>query len=262
MRKSSFILLSVLFLMTVSNFAYVQETPTLDPPILKTAPADKAVLEGETGVTVIFEWYLLSSGEWLEFQLAHDNVFTMLLIDQEWPRFSSNATKDSLSINEEGNYFWRIRRCNRDSDSEWITRSFTVNLTENTEGEEEQENKKLTIHITPENAGKVFSDPVMPSDGYAHGTNVTLTAIANKGYKFLQWDPEGKTSTVYNFNINSDKTVAAVFEATQEEGGASCSGCGSTTTPVEESKSFFRKYLGDWLLLGLSIASLAVMRKF
>lgn len=255
MRKSSFILLSVLFLMTVSNFAYVQETPTLDPPILKTAPADKAVLEGETSVYVIFEWYLLNYGERLDFQLAHDDAFTMLLRDENW-----SGTSNGVSLYEEGTYFWRLRRYYSSTYSEWITRSFTVKLTENSEGEEE--NKRLTIHITPENAGKVISDPVMPSDGYPHGTNVTLTAIANKGYKFLQWDPEGKTSTVYNFNINSDKTVAAVFEATEEEGGVSCSGCGSTTTPVEESKNFIRKYLGDWLLLGLSITSLAVMRKF
>ncbi len=154
-------------------------------------------------------------------------------------------------------------------------------------------NKKLTMYVIPEKAGKIITDPIMPTNGYTHGTKVVLTAIPNKGYKFIQWDPTGVTSTVTDIEMSSDKTIAAVFESipgevegetlaegeatvegeTPAEGEAivegetpaegedtddtgedsSCGGCGGGKT--------LKDRFGDWLLIGLSLVLLTGMRR-
>jgi len=151
-------------------------------------------------------------------------------------------------------------------------------------------NKLLTMHIIPLGSGKIIADPVMPSTGYPYDTEVVLTAMPNKGYKFIRWDPSGETSTILDIEMSADKTVSAVFERTNEaiegevpaegealvegestegevsvegesaegetvpdnaEGG--CGGCGGTKA--------LKDALGDWLLIGLSLLLLAGMRR-
>ena len=46
---------------------------------------------------------------------------------------------------------------------------------------------KLTITISPIDAGIVDLCPAQPADGYQRGTKVILSAIANQGYKFDHW---------------------------------------------------------------------------
>ena len=77
-------------------------------------------------------------------------------------------------------------------------------------------NKKLTMYVIPEKAGK-SSRIIMPTNGYTHGTKVVLTAIPNKGYKFIN----GTTGLrpVTDIEMSSDKTIAAVFESIREVEG-------------------------------------------
>lgn len=45
----------------------------------------------------------------------------------------------------------------------------------------------LTVNIDPLASGTVNLEPSQPAEGYADGTQVTLTAIASEGYKFDHW---------------------------------------------------------------------------
>ena len=70
-----------------------------------------------------------------------------------------------------------------------------------------------------EGMGTVAIDPIGTAvDGgyqYNHGTEVSVTATANKGYKFDKWvdanDATLSTETTYSFTVDADKTIYAVF---------------------------------------------------
>ena len=70
-----------------------------------------------------------------------------------------------------------------------------------------------------EGMGTVAIDPIGTAvDGgyqYNHGTEVSVTATANKGYKFEKWvdgnDATLSTEASYTFTVDADKTVYAVF---------------------------------------------------
>ena len=47
---------------------------------------------------------------------------------------------------------------------------------------------------------------------YAEGSRTTLKAIANHGYRFLQWD-DGNTNTIRGVIVSEDATYTAIFEA-------------------------------------------------
>lgn len=72
----------------------------------------------------------------------------------------------------------------------------------------------LTTNVSPADAGTISVDPEMNS--YKDGAEVTLTARRNFGYKFKEWQIEGKTvstATDYTVTMDADKTVTAVFDA-------------------------------------------------
>lgn len=71
----------------------------------------------------------------------------------------------------------------------------------------------LTTAVSPAEAGSVSADPKM--DSYKEGTEVTLTASRNFGYRFKEWQIEGKavgTDETVNVTMDGDKVVTAVFE--------------------------------------------------
>jgi len=231
----------------------VEGEATLEPPILKTAPADGAILEG-TYVKLEVEWYLLDSNEHVFYQIARDEAFTMLL-----EKYDTSGQAAWYYFYEDGTYYWRIRRENYDGAySDWITRSFTVKILE--EEEEAHAPKKLTIYVTPENSGEVISNPEMPPEGYPYETSVTLTAIAKQGYKFVQWDrsddPKPQTSSILKLSLDEDITVSAVF-AYLEDGSGCFSNCRKTKSTTDNVK----RMIGDWLLIGLSLTVLLAMTK-
>ena len=72
----------------------------------------------------------------------------------------------------------------------------------------------LTTSVSPAEAGTVLLDPEMNS--YKEGTEVTLTAKRNFGYKFREWQVDGNsasTSPSYAVTMDADKSVVAVFDA-------------------------------------------------
>ncbi|NDW11497.1 hypothetical protein D0T50_01160 [Bacteroides sp. 214] len=88
-----------------------------------------------------------------------------------------------------------------------------LNIKGNVEITEEQ--AKLTTSVSPKDAGIVTVSP--PGNEYNVGTELTLTAAKEFGYKFVKWtDAEGNelsTSATYTFEIKEDANVIAVFEA-------------------------------------------------
>ena len=73
----------------------------------------------------------------------------------------------------------------------------------------------LNTSISPADAGTIAVDPDMAT--FKEGTEVTLTAAKNFGYKFKEWqDADGKAlgaNTTLTVTMDAEKTVKAVFEA-------------------------------------------------
>ena len=100
------------------------------------------------------------------------------------------------------------------------THTFTKNATLVAKFKEEAANTILGF-VKPgcEGMGTVAVEPVGTAvEGgyqYNHGTQVTVTATINKGYKFDKWvdanDATLSTEASYTFTVDADKTVYAVF---------------------------------------------------
>ena len=73
----------------------------------------------------------------------------------------------------------------------------------------------LTTSVSPAEAGTISVDPDMTS--FKEGSEVTLTAAKNFGYKFKEWqDATGalvSTDAKVTVTMDGDKTIKAVFEA-------------------------------------------------
>jgi hypothetical protein len=70
----------------------------------------------------------------------------------------------------------------------------------------------LTVNVSPTDGGTVTLEPSPPAEGYAVGTEVTLTAIASEGYEFDHWS--GALSSSENptiITMDSEKEVIAHF---------------------------------------------------
>lgn len=79
-----------------------------------------------------------------------------------------------------------------------------------------QQSKKyaLTTSVTPAEAGTVALDLQMSA--YKEGSEVTLTAKRNFGYKFKEWQVDGNSvanTEAYTLTMDADKNVTAVFDA-------------------------------------------------
>ena len=71
----------------------------------------------------------------------------------------------------------------------------------------------LTTNVLPAEAGSVSVDPDM--NAYKEGTEVTLEASRNFGYRFKEWQEDGKTvssASSYTVKMDADKVVTAIFE--------------------------------------------------
>lgn len=71
----------------------------------------------------------------------------------------------------------------------------------------------LTTAVSPADAGTIAVEPDMNS--YKEGTEVTLSARRNFGYRFKEWLVDGKsasTSESHTVTMDADKSVTAVFE--------------------------------------------------
>lgn len=75
---------------------------------------------------------------------------------------------------------------------------------------------KSTLTIKPNEFTVTIKDAtngtVTGADTYPAGSEVTLTATADEGYKFVKWSNE-ITDNPYKFNITEDVELSAIFEA-------------------------------------------------
>lgn len=120
---------------------------------------------------------------------------------------------------------------------------------------------KITVYVSPERSGKVIMDPEMPAEGYLVGTEVTLTAIAKRGYRFLYWQDDNgyeEEDAMIKFTVEGGGkgSLIVVFESTGDGGLFSC------VKPSGDETNTTRKILGDWLLLGVSCMTLLGMSCF
>jgi len=67
----------------------------------------------------------------------------------------------------------------------------------------------ITASVDPPGSGTITLNP---SGGtYDEGTVVTLTAVANEGYKFDHWSGDASEISSYTITMNSDKNIVAYF---------------------------------------------------
>lgn len=74
----------------------------------------------------------------------------------------------------------------------------------------------LTTAVSPAGSGFVRANPAGPS--YPSGTVVALTAVAERGYKFLKWGDVTNISTSRQITMTSNKSVTAYFELSPDGG--------------------------------------------
>lgn len=90
-------------------------------------------------------------------------------------------------------------------------------------------NPTVTVYCSPPKGGSVALDPSQSSNGYAAGTKVTISAKANKGYRFVSWEGDASGSDwSIPITVDQAKTITARF--------------------VEQSPS--RRWL--WVIVGLT----------
>lgn len=70
----------------------------------------------------------------------------------------------------------------------------------------------LTTGIAPGESGTVALEPAQPDEGYSMGTEVTITAVPDKGYRFSHWSgavsgPENPVTII----MDSGKQLNANF---------------------------------------------------
>jgi hypothetical protein len=63
--------------------------------------------------------------------------------------------------------------------------------------------------------GRVELKPVQPDDGYPINTQVTVTAIADSGYMFSEWQGDlVGTANPGSVTVDGDKAITAIFKST------------------------------------------------
>ena len=118
---------------------------------------------------------------------------------------SSSASTSSTSVSPEN------------SSASAVVTSATVSDTDCTSEDTELtamnicEAGKYSLTITVSTGG--LTDPLPGSYSYDSGTEVTITAIANSGYEFIEWsgDASGTTNPI-TITMDSNKSVAANFD--------------------------------------------------
>lgn len=151
---------------------------TLDPPVLRSAPEDGALIETcdyYYGVHVQIQWYLLQEGSRIDYQIAADKDFALLI------KFGDFINADeygyaSLGFDDVGTFYWRIRSagyntCGDWVSSEWVTRKLTIVNIECEEGETEEgepvEGEELTLEGIFNTVDANNDNQLSPSEVYA-----------------------------------------------------------------------------------------------
>ena len=67
---------------------------------------------------------------------------------------------------------------------------------------------EYTLTVSAAEGGTVSTE----GGTYEEGTNITITATANEGYRFIGWEGSESTNESLTINLNSDQTIQALFE--------------------------------------------------
>jgi hypothetical protein len=71
-------------------------------------------------------------------------------------------------------------------------------------------NPTITVYCSPSEGGSVALEPES-SNGYAAGTEVTISAKANKGYRFVSWEGVSGSDRSIRATVDAPKTITARF---------------------------------------------------
>lgn len=104
------------------------------------------------------------------------------------------------------------------------------------------ENASYVAHFTHSVSGYTISVSANPIEGgtvtgsgiYTPGITITLTAMANEGYKFTNWTENGVIQWLtdqYEFVVDRDRTLVANFEALPKFTVTAMAGANGTITP-------------------------------
>lgn len=74
-------------------------------------------------------------------------------------------------------------------------------------------NYRVTTTIAPVDGGEISLKPLEPQDGYAFGTQITVTAKPSPGFAFKEWSGTNLhvTSNPFILVVTTDKDITAVF---------------------------------------------------
>ena len=94
------------------------------------------------------------------------------------------------------------------------TASITITVTEDATytANFEANDTSLTYYMVTANVNDSAMGSVYGGGEYAEGTTATLTAVANAGYRFVNWNT-GDTARTISFTVTEDVTYTATFEA-------------------------------------------------
>jgi len=72
---------------------------------------------------------------------------------------------------------------------------------------------RVTTSIAPVDGGEISLKPLEPQDGYAFGTQITVTAKPSPGFAFKEWSGTNLhvTSNPFILVVTTDKEITAVF---------------------------------------------------
>ncbi len=146
----------------------------------------------------------------VEGQSPNDGLYSTILCNSpQW-----NSLSDTIEIEEDGIYYLDFYWENDDSDGgSYPLAVKNISLT------------KVYTVVTNYNVTVNVNDPEMGTatggGQYPAGTEITLTATPNEGYRFVLWEDENGHSTVNPVTITvpeQDITITAVFAADTPEG--------------------------------------------
>ncbi len=170
---------------TTLKITVTQTNPSLPVLIL---PIDKASAQPKS---VMFKWSKATDASGYFIQVAKSLSFLNSIQDSTL----TDTVKTVAGLDNGTTYYWRVRALNNGSRSEWTTaRSFA------------------TIPVYKLNTIKLNGKVTPDSGTYDSATVVNLTAIANPGYHFANWNEDvSKEQDTINVIMDKAKTVTANF---------------------------------------------------
>jgi hypothetical protein len=128
--------------------------------------------------------------------------------------YGSNViTLTAYPDQNDGNCGYKVKSWTGTDDDSSTARTNTVTVVADINVTVEFEEKpEHVLTVTPPDHGTILIDPDLPA--YCEGTVVTLTAVADSGYRLQQWTGTDNDSSPWNTNtvtIDGPRTVTATF---------------------------------------------------